>query len=218
MNFFKKIFSRNKNSLSFEDEVQNEIFQCDQRIFEYEQDVHKIRNWAADLLHKTFKVPQEFWYEELYHLDEIINLPENKSIDKDIVEDVKKISLSYKQQLEMRKMKIDVCVKNKQQLRQMIQDEQNILKGLEKETNFDFLIEKHKNKALSVNDKDISNEINSSEKLHILKEKIEEMREELMLKKEFNKQLQLLYKKYGETTDYNTTEIYYSELKKIIDE
>jgi len=217
MSFFKKIFSKNKNIHTFEEEVQNEIFQCEQRIFEYEQDIYKIRGWAADLLHKTFTVPQDFWYEELYHIDELIELPENKNIDKNIVEDVRKISLSYKQQLEMRKLKIDVCVKNKKQLRQMVNDEQKILNDLKHETNHEFLIEKHKSKALSINDEDIAKEINSSGKLSVLKEKIEEMRSELALKQEFNRQLQILYKKYGETTDYNSTEVYYDELKKLIE-
>ncbi|MBN2664546.1 MAG: hypothetical protein JXR68_12925 [Bacteroidales bacterium] len=217
MNFLKKILSKRNSELTFEQEAQNEIFLCDQRIFEYEQDIHKIRSWAVDLLHKTFKVPSDYWYEEIYHLDEIINLPENKDIDPEIVDDVRQISLSYKQQIEMRKLKIDVCVKNKNQLRKMIQDEKDISKKLKYENNHEFLVEKHKSKAFSIDDTDISNEIYSTKKLSILKDKITEIKNQLLLKQEFNKQLQILYKKYGESTDYNTTEIYYNELKKLIE-
>lgn len=217
MNFLKKIFSKRKPKLTFEQEVQNEIFLCEQRIFEYEQDIHKIRSWAVDLLHKTFKVPSEYWYEEIYYFDDIINLPENKDIDIETINDVRNIIMSYKQHIEMRKLEIDVCVKNKNQLRKMIQEEKEIMRKLKLENNYEFLIQKHKLKANSINDMDISNEINSSEKLSILKDNITEIKNQLLLKQEFNKQLQLLYKKYGESTDYNTTEIYYNELKKLIE-
>ncbi len=218
MKFFKKLFSKKTNDkLTFEEKVQNEIFQCEQAIFEYEKDIHKMRNWAADLIHKTFKVPQKYWYEELDYLDEIINLPENNDIDQETVTEVKNLSLSYKEQIELREMKIEVCVKNKKQLRNILQEEKNIRKKLKTESNKDLIIEEHKDLIRTLNNDDITREIGTSAKVDILKDKINEMEKELKLKQEFNKQLQILYRKYGKSDDYKSTKIYHDELKKLID-
>ncbi len=215
MSFFKKIFSKKTAVLSFTDEIRNEIFQCEQKIFEYEKDIHNIKAYARDLIHKTFKVPEKFWYEELKHLDEIIEINKDKITDKEALDDIRNICLSYKKQTDLRKMKIELCVKNKAELNNMLKDEENIRKNLSAETNKEAIIEKHKLNTHIINT-DITDEVVSSSKVQILREQIDEMREELMLKKEFNKQLQILYSKYGTSTNFDTVKVYHDELKELI--
>ena len=217
MNIFKKIFNKKEPELTFAEQIQEEIFQCDNSIFEYQKDIHKIRGWAIDLIHKTYEVPKELWYEELSNLKKISDLPENKNVSSETKEDVLKIANSYKQQIEMRKMKIEACRKNIFQLRKMTTDEQKIQKELVSENSTDFFIEKHKEKAHSLSDTDITKEYTQAEKINILNEKITDMQDELELKKETNKQLKILYRKYGKSTDFETTKIYYDELKRLID-
>ncbi|MBN2892879.1 MAG: hypothetical protein JXL97_13510 [Bacteroidales bacterium] len=216
MGLFKNIFSKREPVLPFDKQIQEEIFQCETSIFEYERDVHQIRGWAIDLIHKTFEVPKELWYEELDNLEKIIQMPENKNIAEDVIEEVKRIAFSYKQQIELRKMKVEACRKNIIQLRQMIVDEQKIKKELYNENHKEFYIEAHKQKANMLQDSDITIEMVQAEKVKNLKNQIEELREELMLKQEVNKQLKILYQKYGDSTDYETTTVYLEELKKLI--
>lgn len=216
MSFLKKIFGKKEPKLDFAKQIQEEIYQCETSIFEYEKDIHKIRGWAIDLIHKTFDVPKELWYEELVSLDKIANLPANKDVNEELKEDTIKIALSYKQQIDLRKLKVEACQNNIRQLRKMVIDEQEIQKELKQENSTDFFLEFHKEKAHNLEGTNISTEYTQAEKINILNEQISEMKEELELKREINKQLQILYKKYGESTDFETTKIYFDELKKLI--
>ena len=218
MGIIKNIFRKKNPVLSFAEQIQEEIFQCDNSIFEYQRDIYKIRGWAIDLIHKTFEVPKELWYEELDNLEKIADFTENKDVSEEIKQDVFKIANSYKQQIELRKMKVEACKKNILQLRKMTSDEQKIQKELVFENSTDFFIEKHKEKAHFLGDiTDITTEYTQAERINVLNERIDEMQSELELKKETNKQLKILYRKYGKSTDFETTKIYFNELKKLID-
>lgn len=218
MSFFKKIFGKKEPVLTFEQQIQDEIYQCETSIFDYERDIHKIRGWAIDLIHKTFEVPKELWYEELDNLEKIRNLPENKKVSDEIAQDAIKIAISYKQQIDLRKMKVEACKKNILQLRKLVQDKARINKELIIEDSPDMYLESHKQKAKMLQNNDISLELVQAEKVKALKEQIDELEDQLKLKQETNKQLKILYSKYGESTDYETTKVYHDELKKLIDD
>ncbi len=216
MDFFKNLFHKKEKKLSFEEQIRNEISVCENSIFEYEQDIHKIRGWAINLMHKTLEIPKSYWYEELENLDTIFNLPANKNIDEEKKQEIKEISLSYKQQIELRKMKVEICKKNVMQLRQMLVDEQNIKKQLQIEDKKEFIIKEHKDKASSITN-DISTEMVAEAQIEMLKNQIEDLQDELKLKQETNKQLDILYRKYGQSVNYDTTKIYLDELNKLLD-
>jgi hypothetical protein len=212
----KNIFSKKKQIFTFEQEVQEQIFQCENSIFEYQREIHKINNLALDLIHKTFKVPKEMWYEELQKLNEITQLPVNENISKEMIEDVLNVAKTYKEQVELRKLKIDACRLNIQQLQKLKIEEQKIRNKIEKETSNDNLIEDYKEKALELSETDITNEIVISEKVKILTDKIKEMKEELDLKQETSKQLQILFHQYGEKNDAKSNKILIEEIKKLL--
>ncbi len=216
MNFFNRIFGKKEPVLTFEQQIQEEIFQCETSIFDYEKDIHKIRGWAIDLIHKTFEVPKELWYEELDNLYKIRDLSQNKKVSKEAAQDTIKIALSYKQQIELRKMKVEACKKNIIQLRQIIKNKKRINKELTIENSQDLYLENHKKKANSLQNNNISSELLQNEKVKALKNQIDELEEQLKLKKETNKQLKILHRKYGESLDYETTKVYLDELKNLL--
>ncbi len=216
MGFLNKIFQRKKPALTFEEQVNNEIYNCEQAIFSYQKDIHNIRKLAADLIHKTLIVPKKYWYEELKYLDDILNLPKNKKIDQNILQDIRNISQTYKKQLELKNLKINVCEKSRDELRQMLEQETSLRRKIENELNPENIIEKHKELSKAISDTNISIELSTNEKVKLMKEKITSLRNDLLEKKEFNKQLQILYSKYGNSSESGTVKVYLEELKKLI--
>jgi chromosome segregation ATPase len=217
MKFLKKIFSIKKPVKTFSEQIKEEIFRCEQAIFLYEKDIHNIKNLAADLFHKTLNVPKKYWYEELSFLEEILNLPENTNIDQNTKNEIKNIATSYKHQLETRKIKIEICRKNRDEFKKMLKKENILREKIQKEIQkSQQTIEKHKNIAQNLSNLDIENEISTSNKIEELKKDIKNLQEQLETKKEFNKQLEILYAKYGKNSDLYSNKIYIEELKKLI--
>jgi len=218
MGIWSKFFLRKKHELTFEEQVNNEIFNCEQAIFSYQKDIHNIRKLAADLIHQTLVVKESYWYEELYHLDEIFDMPENKNIEGVVLLDIRNLCESYKQQLELRHLKIDVCRKNRDELKKMLSLEDSLRQKINQELKPENIIEKHKELSKSISDIDMLAEIAVNEKIKLMKEDVLALKNELLDKKEFNKQLQILYSKYGSSNDVGTVKVYLEELKKLIDE
>lgn len=216
MGFWKRLFFREKPLVSFEEQVNNEIYNCEQSIFMYQKDLHKIRKLAAELIQKNFIVPKKYWYEELSNLEEIFKLPQIKEIDEHTFDEIKEICKSYKQQQDLRVLKIDVCRKNRNELTELIKQENSLRKELQKEINQEDFIAKHKELSQSITENDIDKEIVSTERIKMLNDEVSTLINELLEKKEFNKQLQILYSKYGNSADVVTVEVYLDELKKLI--
>ncbi len=215
MNLIKKIFFKRKPVLNLDEQLQQEIYNNDKSIFEYEKEIHKIRGWAMDLLHKNFEVPKSLWYEELENLEKIMGFKTLTTLNEEEIQDIYKIANSYKQQIDLRKMKVEACKKNIIQIRKMIAEESHIKQELNK-TDFSFdQLEMHKNKIHELDNTDITEEIIKAEKIKILKQQIEELYDELKLKKETFEQLKILNKKYGQSDDFKTNEVYLEELKKL---
>lgn len=216
MGFWKRLFFTKKALVSFEEQVNNEIYNCEQSIFMYQKDLHNIRKLAAELIQKNFIVPQKYWYEELNNLEEIFKLPQVKKIDESTFDEIKEICNSYKHQQDLRILKIEVCRKNKNELIELIKQENSLRKELQKEINQENFIEKHKELSQSITENDIEQEIISTERIKLMNDEVSSLISELLEKKEFNKQLQILYSKYGNSANVITVDVYLEELKKLI--
>ncbi len=216
-NFFKNLFRKKQEVLSLENQIKNEIFNCENALFEYQKDIYEIKKMASDLIHKTLFVPKDFWYEELENIEKILQLPDNQEITKETKDEIKNLCTAYLRQIELRKTKIEVCKKNRDSLKEMLQNEQNLTDNISREMNKTDILEQHKEIIKSIDNPQIEREIETSEKIKIFKDEIKKLRSELELKKEFNKQLQILYRKYGQSTDIQHIEEYLTELRKLIE-
>ncbi len=216
-NFFKNLFRKKQEVLSLENQIKNEIFNCENALFEYQKDIYEIKKMASDLIHKTLFVPKDFWYEELENIEKILQLPDNQEITKETKDEIKNLCTAYLRQIELRKTKIEVCKKNRDSLKEMLQNEQNLTDNISREMNKTDILEQHKEIIKSIDNPQIEREIETSEKIKIFKDEIRKLRSELELKKEFNKQLQILYRKYGQSTDIQHIEEYLTELRKLIE-
>lgn len=218
MKWLNKIFSKkNSQEEPLEVQLRKEIMKCENIIFKYQQDIHKIRNWSIDLIHNTFVVPKNLWYEELENIKIIINIEKNKNVSKTKKIDTLKIALSYKQQLELRKYKIEAYKQNIKELKQMIVDQEILKQKISEAEQKNTQIEKHKKNAKILQKDGISQELIQHEKINSLKDNISKLKENLNYKQEVNNQLEILYHKYGESTDFETTAIYLEELEKLIE-
>jgi len=218
MNFFKKLFRKKQEIISLEEQIKNEIFNCDKALFDYQKDIYEIKKMASELIHNTLFVPQNFWYEELDNIDKISQLAENQKITTETINDIKQLCSAYKQQIELRQKKIEVCKNNRDRLRKMLQNEQKLTQSITQELNKEDILQQHKNLLNNIEDNHLQQEIETAEKIKIFKDEIKKLQDELLLKKEFNRQLQILYKKYGQSTDIQHIETYLNELKKLTEE
>ncbi|MEA3451337.1 MAG: hypothetical protein U9Q83_05480 [Bacteroidota bacterium] len=218
MSIWTRLFPNRKPDLSFEDQVNNEIYNCEQAIFSYQKDIHNIRKLAADLIHQTLVVKESYWYEELSYLDEIFKLSENKKIDENVLLDIRNLCESYKQQFELRQLKINICRKNRDELKKILSTEDSLRQKISSELKPENIVEKHREISKSISDIDIAIEISTKEKIKLMRDDIISLKNELTDKKEFNKQLKILYSKYGDSEDVGTVKVYLEELKKLINE
>lgn len=165
MSWINKFFSNDEEQNDSENkelllqQIEHGILQCKEEVNKANIEIKKIRKWIAELIHESFHVPGDYWYEELQNYDAIKLAKENKVVDKKTIEKCEGLIKEYQEQIKFRETKRklnEMTIKkyedNKQQLLQ--------LKPLENERGEPLMdidkFSKHKNR-LNVLSEDIKN-------------------------------------------------------------
>lgn len=215
--FIKRIFKVKIPFKSTNEQLKEAIEQCDTTIFKYKRDIYLLRQQTVNMLKNTFIYDKKFAYEELEHLDEIFEGQTVKDINKSLLDETISICLSYKQQSEIRKIKIDATIKQKETLIQMLEQYLETETKLEVQHHLSENIKLNSQKIQEISDLDSGNEIEIKLKTELLEKELLEIKHKLAEIKEFNKQLNMLYNKYSKENKPMSLNAYQEQLKKILE-
>lgn len=208
---------KKKKEKTFEQELIDEIRNYNKQIITYETEIHNIKKFASDLIHSTLFVPKEYEFEELENYQKILNNEQNKGIPENEKDEIAELCTSYLNHLLIRQKKIEVFVKNRDKLIEMLKEEKKLNNQINREqSKRQFKIDEHKKIVQKFGTADIEQVIESNEKLKLIEDELNNLRKELNKQKIISKELKKLYNKYSDLSDLPSAQILLEELNKLI--
>lgn len=210
MNWFKKIFTSKKavksENKTLEDEILTKInetiLSSRNEIKQADSEIDKINKWAVDAIHSTFKVPNNFWYEEINKYDEIKKLDINKELEHQLIEKCDQVINSYLSEIELRKKKIllleNLILKYKANKNKLIEIKKRKKREETLKSKLNNL-ESHSDKIKELRSASEENDLHfkETEKLATLQKEINEVEEDFEIQEEVRNCLLELNKEYG---------------------
>ncbi len=226
MSWFKNIISGKNSDKEKEQKllkkIEISINNYQTEIQKSEKEIEQIKKWMAELIHESFFVPGDFWYEELKYYQEIKAHKENSNIPKEKVSEVDRLLADYRTQIHFREKKIEL----KKLMVEKFRDAEHQLSNLSDAGQNTVsaigvkAFEKHQNRLQKLNtaQNDLSQEQEQDELLQKLMFHIEELIEDKQIDKEVKTFMKKLNEQFSADIHGGNPERIISEMERLIKE
>lgn len=218
MNIFqriKRLISKHFNPKTPNEEIKENIKHCEEAIFVANRDIYLLKKEIVSLLDQTFNYDKKYRYEEIENLEEIFKSPVRPNISATSVEQVVEICTNYVEQINVRKIKIEVLKQNKKELSQILEQYLSLEARIKSQEFLNELIQKNKLNLNQISDLDKGEEFEIKMKIDNFKEEIRILNSKLADIKELNQQLKILQNKYSNQNKAISSKVYEQEIKKL---
>lgn len=233
--FWKKIFKKSKSaekeksrfnkSEALLADIQKTSDECRSDIETAKKEIEMLQKQAKEVIVKIFKVSKEYWYEELKYYNNIKQEQDSDEITPEVIRKADEVIEGYKQQIKLRKTKIDFCnslLKKYTNAEKKLQKKAELFASGKDESGKLEYLEQHARLISEMNheDSNLQKAFEQNELYKMIDEDVKEIEDDIKLRAEIKRQMNELNKLYdgADTRSADTYIKAVNELKRKMDE
>ncbi len=202
------------------EEIKEAIADTSAKIKTLEAENEELNKWSLELINQVFKVPKEFWYQELDSYEKIKKVDKNTHINSDLIHETDSLIERYQKQIEIRNFKITfyklLLKKYEKALNSALKQEKYEAIWAKEQALLNEL-EEHKKRIRKMESSTDNQLFEKESELKSIQDEIRDKKENLDMDKKVFHELNQLSQKMDNSADVDE-DFYQQEIQRIINE